>query len=141
MSKLVVCYLPPIWRLTCGPTKLTRTQGFVNYFNKQFSQQLPLDVNPTAVLLLQSLIFLLQTPKPVPVEPPAPASRDRVVPFLGLAVVHRLGALGTASSIWSTNDSHQKRTVHREADSWDPRGPWSHARKYLLITQKKYFSP
>ena len=40
------------------------------------------------------------------------------VPFLGLAVVHRLGALGVAWSIWSRNDFHQKSTVHGEADSW-----------------------
>jgi biotin operon repressor len=72
------------------------------------------------ILVDRGIAFLLQTPKPVPEEPPAPASSDRVVPFLGLAVIHRLRALGTASSIWSTNDSHQKRTVRREADSWDP---------------------
>ena len=29
----------------------------------------------------------------------------RVVPFLGLTVVHRLGALGAAWSMWSTNDT------------------------------------
>jgi hypothetical protein len=145
-----------------------------------------------AVLLLQSLIFLLQLPKPAPAGPPTPASRGRlccnagltappyshcwpghtccyspvmaashrsqsskpsysplhgqslsclprlrVVPFLGLTVVHHLGALGTVSSTRSMNDSHRKRTVHGEADSWDPRGPWSHARKCLLITRKK----
>ena len=42
----------------------------------------------------------------------------RVVPFLGLAVVHRLGALGTARSMWSTPDFHRKSTVRGEADSW-----------------------
>ena len=42
----------------------------------------------------------------------------RVVPFLGLAVVHRLGALGAAWSMWSTTDFHQKSTVRGEADSW-----------------------
>src|SRR3954464_1027886 len=31
-----------------------------------------------------------------------------VVPFLGLAVVHRRGALGTAWLMWSTTDFHQK---------------------------------
>ena len=31
--------------------------------------------------------------------------RLRVVPFLGLAVVHRPGALGVAWSTWSTNDT------------------------------------
>ena len=39
----------------------------------------------------------------------------RVVPFLGLAVVHRPGALGAA---WSTTDMHLKWTVRGEADSW-----------------------
>ena len=42
----------------------------------------------------------------------------RVVPFLGLAVVHRPGALGAAWSTWSTTDFHWKSTVHGEADSW-----------------------
>ena len=42
----------------------------------------------------------------------------RVVPFLGLAVVHRPGALGAAWSTWSTTDMHLKWTVHGEADSW-----------------------
>ena len=36
---------------------------------------------------------------------------------LGLAVVHRLGALGAA---WSTYESHRKRTVRGEPDGWDP---------------------
>ena len=44
--------------------------------------------------------------------------RLRVVPFLGIAVVHRHGALGAAWSTWSTEDSHQKRTLGGEADSW-----------------------
>ena len=44
--------------------------------------------------------------------------RLRVVPFLGPAVVHRLGALGAAWSMWSTTDFHRKSTVHGEADSW-----------------------
>ena len=44
--------------------------------------------------------------------------RLHVVPFLGLAVVHRPGALGTAWSTWSRNDFHQKSIVHGEADSW-----------------------
>ena len=42
----------------------------------------------------------------------------RVVSFLGLAVVHRPGALGTAWSTWSTTDMHLKWTVRGEADSW-----------------------
>ena len=43
--------------------------------------------------------------------------RLRVVPFLGLAVVHRLGALIAAWSTWSTT-FHRKSTVRGEADSW-----------------------
>src|SRR3954471_1976321 len=31
----------------------------------------------------------------------------RFIPFIGLALVHRLGALGAAWSTWSTNDIHQ----------------------------------
>ena len=42
----------------------------------------------------------------------------RVVPFLGLAVVHRPGALGAAWSTWSMNEIHRKWTVRGEADSW-----------------------
>ena len=42
----------------------------------------------------------------------------RVVPFLGLAVVHRPGALGAAWSTWSRNDFHRTWTVRGEADSW-----------------------
>ena len=42
----------------------------------------------------------------------------RVVPFLGLAVIHRHGALGAAWSMWSTTDFHRKITVRGEADSW-----------------------
>ena len=117
-----------------------------------------MDVHPTADVLLQSLIFLPQPPKPAPSEPPAPASRGqlccragltapsythpwpaypsthphlllfsgdgsrtskpsyspprgqplpslprlRVIPFLGLTIVHRVGALRAASPTWST---------------------------------------
>jgi hypothetical protein len=43
-----------------------------------------LDANPTAVLLLQSLIFLLQLPKPAPAGPPAPASHGRLCCRAGL---------------------------------------------------------
>ena len=42
----------------------------------------------------------------------------RVIPFLGLAVVHRRGALRVAWSMWSRNDFHRKSTVRGEADSW-----------------------
>ena len=41
-----------------------------------------------------------------------------VVPFLGLTIVHRCGALGAAWSMWSTTDFHWKSTVRGEADSW-----------------------
>ena len=44
--------------------------------------------------------------------------RLRVVPFLGLAAVHRPSALGAAWSTWSRNDFHRKSTVRGEADSW-----------------------
>ena len=43
--------------------------------------------------------------------------RHRVVPFLGLAVVHHLGSLSAAWSTWSTT-FHRKSTVRGEADSW-----------------------
>ena len=42
----------------------------------------------------------------------------RIVPLLGLVVVHRPGALGAAWSTWSTTDMHLKWTVRGEADSW-----------------------
>ena len=41
-----------------------------------------------------------------------------VVPFLGLAIVHRPGALGAAWSMWSRNGFHRTWTVRGEADSW-----------------------
>ena len=44
--------------------------------------------------------------------------RLRVFPFLGLAIVHRLGALGAAWSMWSTTNFHWKSTIRGEADSW-----------------------
>ena len=44
--------------------------------------------------------------------------RLRGVPFLGLAVVHRPGALGAAWSMWSRNDFHRKSTIRGEADGW-----------------------
>ena len=156
-------------RLTCMPTtgwrvcfhkkRLTHTQHPVNLVNTRFSkknlvhtrEQWLLDVHPTAVVLLQSLLFMLQPLKQAPAGLPAPSSRGRlcccagimappyshrwpshpsthphmllfsgdgwrtskpsyssvwettaeysrpcVVPFLGLAVVHCLGALGAA---------------------------------------------
>ena len=133
-----------------------------------------MDGHPTAVVLLQSLLFLLQPLKQAPAGLPAPSSHGRlccragltapsyshrwpshpsthphpllfsgggrrtskpsysppcgkqlssfpclhVIPFLGLAVVHRPGALGAAWSTWSTTDMHLKWTVRGEADSW-----------------------
>ena len=44
--------------------------------------------------------------------------RLRVVPFLGLAVVHRPGPLGAAWSTWSRNDFHRTWTVRGESDTW-----------------------
>ena len=44
--------------------------------------------------------------------------RLRVTPFLGLAIVYRLGALGAVWSMWSTTDFHWKSTVRGEADNW-----------------------
>ena len=44
--------------------------------------------------------------------------QPRVVPFLGLTVVHCRGALGAAWSRWSRNDLHRTWTVRGEADSW-----------------------
>ena len=51
-------------------------------------------------------------------HPLPPLPRIRVVPFFGLAVVHRRGALGAAWSMWSTTEFHRKNTVREEADSW-----------------------
>ena len=56
-----------------------------------------------------------------PVNPHSPlraGSHCHVVPFLGLAVVHRRGALRAVWSTWSRNDFHWKSTVCGEADSW-----------------------
>ena len=75
-----------------------------------------------------------------PVNPPTPLGvgiHYRVFPFLGLAVVHRPGALTAAWSMWSRNDFHRKSTVHGEADSWVQEA----ARKCLLITRKIIIPP
>ena len=63
--------------------------------------------------------------------------RLRVVPFLGLAIVHRRGALGAAWSMWSTTDFHRKSTVHGEADSWVDR---SHKEVPPYYAQNNYSS-
>ena len=60
-----------------------------------------------------------------------------IVPFLGLAIVHRPGALGAAWSTWSTTDFHRKSSVRREANSWVQAA----ARKCLLITRKIIIPP
>ena len=64
-------------------------------------------------------------------------SRLRVVPLLGLAIVHLRGALGVAWSMWSTTDFHRKSTVRGEANSWVQAA----ARKCLLITCKIIIPP
>ena len=54
-----------------------------------------------------------------PVNPRSPLRAGfhcRVVPFLGLAIFHRLGALGAAWSMWSTT-FHRESIVRLEADS------------------------
>ena len=63
--------------------------------------------------------------------------RLRVVPFLGLAVVHRRAALGAAWSMWSMTDFHRKSTVRGEAGSWVHGG-----RKEVppYYAQNKYYS-
>ena len=63
--------------------------------------------------------------------------RLRIVPFLGLVVIHRLGALGTAWSMWSMNDFHRKSTIRGEPDSW----VHGSARKCLLIMRKIIIPP
>ena len=75
---------PDIWgapfqRLTCGPTKLERTKGFVNLVNINVSSFSDRTMSiQTAVVLLQPLVFLVQPPKAAPIVPPAPDSRGRL---------------------------------------------------------------
>ena len=47
--------------------------------------------------------------------------RLRVVPSLGLSVVHRLAALGAAWSMWSMTDFHWKSTIHGRGLQLGPR--------------------
>ena len=56
--------------------------------------------------------------------------RLRFVPFLGLALVHHVCALGAARSTWSTNNSHRKRLT-----------VGAHTGKCLLITRKIMIPP
>ena len=63
-------------------------------------------VNPRTVIL------------PSAWETTAESSLPPCRPFLGLAVVHRPGALGAAWSTWSTTDMHLKWTLRGQADSW-----------------------
>ena len=63
--------------------------------------------------------------------------RLRVIPFLGLAIVHHTGALGAAWSTWSRNNFHQMWIVRGEADSW----VHDAGRKCLLITRKIMIPP
>ena len=58
-----------------------------------------------------------------------------VIPFLGLAVVHRRGALSAAWSMWSTTDFHRKSTVHGEAGSWC----WKYALEAIINGLLLYF--
>ena len=63
--------------------------------------------------------------------------RLRVVPFLGLAVVHRRGALGAAWSTWSRNDSIGRGLYVERLTA----GSTAAARKCLLITRKIIIPP
>ena len=60
-----------------------------------------------------------------------------IAPFLGLAVVHRHGALRAAWSTWSRNDFHRKSTVVERLTV----GSTAAARKCLLIMRKIIIPP
>ena len=82
-------------RLTCAPTtgwrvcfhkkRLTHTQCPVNLVNTR--EQWLLDVHPTAVVLLQSLLFMLQPLNQAPAGLPAPSSRGRLCYRAGLTAL------------------------------------------------------
>ena len=57
---------------------------FTYYIRQQTILADVLDVNPVAVVFLQSLIFLLQPPNPAPAGPPSSASRGRLCCRAGL---------------------------------------------------------
>ena len=63
--------------------------------------------------------------------------RLRVVPFLGLAIIHRLGALGAAWPMWSMTDFHQRVLYVERLRA----GSTASARKCLLITCKIIIPP
>ena len=63
--------------------------------------------------------------------------RLRVVPLLGLAVIHHLGALDAAWSMWSTTDFHRKITMRGDTDSW----VHGCSKEVLLITRKIIIPP
>ena len=162
---------PDIWgapfrRLTCGPTKLTRTKGFVNLDNINYSScsdrtmsiqqpscffnlwsscsSRPKQHRSCRLLLPPMAGYDAAEASPPPTIPTAGQAlrrrqrnrtsepsyssprghplprlpRLRVVHFLGLAVVHRRGALHGAWSTWSRNGFHRTWTVRGEADSW-----------------------
>ena len=60
-----------------------------------------------------------------------------VVPFLGLVVVHRRGALRAAWSTWSRNDFHWKSAVRGEADSW----VHGHSPVFLIFQVSRFVRP
>ena len=162
-------------RLTCGPTKLTGMEGFVNLVNTPVTVRCPSNgrsasstygllapaaqssagraacsclpwlavlprrphrphTTPTAGQAIPPLTHTpcysavttashrSRTSEPSYSSPrghPLPRlPRLRIVPFLGLAIVHHLGALGVVWSMWSTTDFHRKSTVRGEADCW-----------------------
>ena len=86
---------------------------------------------PTTPTVGQAIPLLTHTPcystatvashRSEPVNPHTPLRvgiHCGVIPFLGLTVVQRRGALGAVWSMWSTTDFHQKVTVCGEAGSW-----------------------
>src|SRR3954468_24265226 len=70
-------------------------------------------VHPTAVVLLQPLVFLLQPPKAAPVVPHAPASRGRMCCRGGL----------TAPTIPTAGQALRRRQPHTTAEPVNPRTP------------------
>ena len=71
------------------------------------------DVHPTAVVLLQPLVFLLQPPKAAPVVPHAPASRSQLCCRRGLA----------APTIPTAGQALRRQKPHTAAEPVNPRTP------------------